>query len=146
MYSMWSQRGAREGLVTLEIEQPYFSQQKTTRRWNPVGWRSERLTLCSYLLAEQSRVALCHMAPGHAAARSHTHQHTHVVTHWLLWSFPQKRFCRLKRVSSSDSGAAATGKKMEIRCLSLGFVSRSESVSSLKTMWEGLNVCMMSSP
>lgn len=70
--SIW--RSAR--IVTLEkaaLQLPT----KTIQRWNPVGWHSERLTLCSYLLAEQSRVARCHMAPGYTERHSHTHRHTY---------------------------------------------------------------------
>lgn len=49
---------------------------KQIQRWNPVGWHSESFTLCSYLLAEESWVALCHMAPGYTATHHQTHTHT----------------------------------------------------------------------
>lgn len=56
----------------------------------------ELLTLCSYLLAEQSRVARCHMARRYTARQSHAHANTHTRsgvhkgTRWLLWSVSHK--------------------------------------------------------
>lgn len=45
---------------------------KAIQRWNPEDWHGEQLSLCSYLLAEQSCAARCHMAPGYTARHSPT--------------------------------------------------------------------------
>lgn len=81
---------------------------KNIQRWNPLGWRSERLTLCSYLLAVQSRVARCHMAQAYTAWQSHTHTPAHVQTH--VGSYDLFR----KRTSGSDESQWSWGSSQSL--------------------------------